>query len=406
MKTTYKEGFTIPAGLLIVGLLLQLTIGRVNLSSLAFPINLITLFIFLAGLIIIHLCSKKVYFFRQLSTLQFVIPSIASVVILVIFMGLTPQYQSDVELSGLIGRLGLMQMLSAWYFVLIFLWFLIILGMVIIRRISNFGIKKDIPFILNHLGLLIALLCGVLGSADLQKLKLIASNEKPEWRAFDNQNNIVELPLAIELNHFTIDEYPPKLMLVNHKTGKVIPEQKPVNMLIDDNFTSGELSDWQITILNRLENAALIITKDTVKYVEYHSFGSTCAALVKAINQKTQQHQEGWVSCGNFMFPPKSLQLDENTSLIMPDREPRRYASDVTVYTQSEKIINATIEVNKPLKVEGWKIYQSSFDENKGKWSEISIFELVRDPWLPVVYTGIFMMIAGAVLMFILPQKK
>ena len=42
-------------------------------------------------------------------------------------------------------------------------------------------------------------------------------------------------------------------------------------------------------------------------------------------------------------------------------------------------------------------MYQLSYDEKFGKWSKLSVIELVRDPWLPVVYTGIFMMIIGAV---------
>jgi hypothetical protein len=37
-----------------------------------------------------------------------------------------------------------------------------------------------------------------------------------------------------------------------------------------------------------------------------------------------------------------------------------------------------------------------------GAQSQISILELVSDPWLPFVYTGIYMMLAGAMCMFIL----
>jgi hypothetical protein len=41
-------------------------------------------------------------------------------------------------------------------------------------------------------------------------------------------------------------------------------------------------------------------------------------------------------------------------------------------------------------------IYQYGYDESMGKYSRQSVFELVRDPWLPLVYTGIFMLLAGA----------
>lgn len=41
----------------------------------------------------------------------------------------------------------------------------------------------------------------------------------------------------------------------------------------------------------------------------------------------------------------------------MPEREPRRFASDVMVYTKDKQTKEACIEVNKPLSIAGWKIY-------------------------------------------------
>lgn len=64
------------------------------------------------------------------------------------------------------------------------------------------------------------------------------------------------------------------------------------------------------------------------------------------------------------------------------------------------------IEVNKPFKVNGWKIYQLSYNEQMGKWSNVSVFELVRDPWLSVVYVGIYLLIIGAIGMFLTASKK
>ena len=97
------------------------------------------------------------------------------------------------------------------------------------------------------------------------------------------------------------------------------------------------------------------------------------------------------------MFPYQALRLDSGVSLVMPQREPRRFASDVTVYTQAGDVLRDTVEVNHPLKIAGWDIYQLSYDEAKGRWSNISVFELVRDPWLPYVYVGIVIMMLGAI---------
>lgn len=107
------------------------------------------------------------------------------------------------------------------------------------------------------------------------------------------------------------------------------------------------------------------------------------------------------MSGGSYLFPYRALPINDQVSLVMPDREPKRFASDVTIYTKDGQNINSIIEVNKPQKVNGWKIYQISYDEQKGKWSNISKFELIKDPWIIWVYAGIILMISGALTLFI-----
>jgi len=102
----------------------------------------------------------------------------------------------------------------------------------------------------------------------------------------------------------------------------------------------------------------------------------------------------------------ETLKLGDGKSLVMASREPKRFASKVNIYTQDGKNILTEIEVNKPFKVNGWKIYQLSYNEQMGKWSNVSVFELVRDPWLNVVYVGIYLLIIGAIGMFLTASKK
>lgn len=401
----YKEGFTICGGLFLVGTLLQITLGKVNLDLLAYPVNLILGLVYVILLILAFTLSRKVYLFRWMGSYQAAVTSMIAVVVLTVIMGLTLQVNAKIHIHGIAGWFGFSQMLSAWSFTLLLTWFISLLGIVTLRRIRHFK-GKDIPFLFNHLGLFLALTGAILGSADMQRLKMQTSIGKAEWRAYDEEQQLVELPLAVELQDFTIDEYPPKLMLIDNETGKVIPEGKAENILVEDSVSSGTLQDWQISIERRLPLAARVATEDTVKYVEFHSVGATYALYAKARNSRTGETREGWVSCGSFLFPYKAIRLNEEMSLVMPDREPRRFASRVVVYTPSGRRDSTTIEVNKPFQIEGWKIYQLSYDESKGKWSETSIFEIVRDPWLPVVYAGIWMMIAGAVCMFTIAGKR
>ena len=94
-----------------------------------------------------------------------------------------------------------------------------------------------------------------------------------------------------------------------------------------------------------------------------------------------------------------TLPLDSTTSMVMTVPEPRKFVSDVNIYTQSEKNKSAIIEVNKPLSVDNWTIYQYGYDNNAGRLSSYSSFELVYDPWLIPVYIGIIMIMLGSLIM-------
>lgn len=69
---------------------------------------------------------------------------------------------------------------------------------------------------------------------------------------------------------------------------------------------------------------------------------------------------------------------------------------------ENKKITYKTITIG----VEGWKIYQYGYDTSMGAQSNTSILELVSDPWLPYVYAGIYMMLAGGVLMFVMGGRR
>ena len=286
-----KEGFLIGAGLIIAGLMLELSTGRVDWDAFRWPVNGVVLVGFLALITIIFLLRKRVYGFQFIGTYKAAIPALVYAVVLTIIMGLTRQ-----EVNGT----WLNNMLSFWPFVLIYVYIAVILGLVVIRQVSSFrfqvsGFRFQVST-LSHLGLFLAMTTATLGNADMQRLKMITVKGAPEWRALTSQQQIVEMPIAIELKEFIMETY--------------------------------------------------------------------------------------------------------------DDGSPRRFASDIQILTKTGKNIQATVEVNKPVEVDGWKIYQYGYDTQMGAMSQYSILELVSDPWLPLVYTGIYMMLAGAVCMFILGGRS
>ena len=274
-----KEGFLIGGGLIIAGLMLQLSVGPVNWDVFRWPVNGIVYAGFLALIAITFLLRKKVYGFLFIGTYKAAIPALVYTVVLTIMMGLTRQ-----EVNGT----WLNNMLSFWPFVLIYVYIAVILGQIILRRMLHFkSWKRDIPFLLNHLGLFLAMTTATLGNADMQRLKMITVKGGSEWRALTSQQQVVTMPFAIELKEFIMETY--------------------------------------------------------------------------------------------------------------DDGSPKRFASEIHILTKAGKDIQTTVEVNKPVEVDGWKIYQYGYDTQMGAKSQYSILELVSDPWLPLVYTGFYMMLGGAV---------
>ena len=287
-----KEGFLIGGGLVFAGLMLELSVGPVVWKAFAWPVNGIVLAGFLVMTVLMFLLRKKVYAFQFVGTYQAAIPAMAYAVVLTVIMGLTRQE---------VGGTWLNDMLSFWPFVLIYVYIALILGVIILRRLERMfnghcSMVNDIVFLLNHVGLFVALTTATLGNADMQRVKMIATIGEPEWRALTQESTVKEMPIAIELKKFIMDTY-------------------------------------------------------------------------------------------------------DNGS-------PKRFASEIQILTKTGKNIETTVDVNKPYEVDGWKIYQFGYDTQMGTQSQISILELVSDPWLPFVYAGIYMMLAGAVCMFIFGGKK
>lgn len=84
--------------------------------------------------------------------------------------------------------------------------------------------------------------------------------------------------------------------------------------------------------------------------------------------------------------------------------EPSYFASDIAIVTpEGER--TATIEVNRPYSGGSWTVYQYGYDHKAGKDSAYSILQLVRDPWLTVVYAGIVMLALGALSLFVKRKK-
>ena len=148
------------------------------------------------------------------------------------------------------------------------------------------------------------------------------------------------------------------------------------------------------------------IRNSGMTYQEIHMPGSCPAAKVSIKDIKTGKELSGWVCCGNYAQLYMPLSITDKFSLVMTRPEAKRYASDIEVVTESGDKVAAILEVNKPLKVGNWTIYQYGYDNDAGKASMYSSFELVYDPWLNAVYFGIALCAIGSLCLFWIGYNK
>lgn len=387
----YSESLLIAFGIILIGFALEIAVDSSKFGSIIFPQNLFLGVLFIVLTLAIYFLIRKKKSLKFLVGIPVSIGAIAALSFLVILMGLTPQM--PIIENNFVRMLGLNRLTTSLPFLFINFYLLFVLGLVIIRKITIFRLK-DWGFMCSHLGLWITIFAAGLGSGDLQRLKMDLHENQIEARAYDDTGKLYELPLAIKLNDFKIDEFNPKLAVVDNSTGLLYEASKPSMIMIEDSL-SCQLHDWEIHIDEFFTTSG----RAGDRYYSLSDLGAAPAAKIRLIAQ-TKDTLSGWISCGSFNRPHESLKIDDRFSLLMTVPEAKRFSSDVTIFTPSGKKYEQSLEVNKSFSVNGWKIYQLSYDEKMGIYSTKSIVELVKDPWQIYVYIGVFMMLLGSAYLF------
>lgn len=389
----YRESIVLISGIVVTGFMLQLTVGEFDSRVMLYPTNIIVGGAMIAFIALLAFAGKST-FYKWFSGVCNAATLIGTFMVLGVIMGLTPQtFLGSEPHGGLISKLGLDNIISSWPFVIIYMLTLLSLGMLIARRIASFR-WHDCAFYLNHIGLWILLFALGFGAADLKRYVMHVQEGETEWRVYNKAGDILDLPIAIQLNDFDMEEYPPKLAVIDRRSGAVLPESHPDFFQLDGNMTEGRIADWHFHLDEYIHDA---VRSNDSTYREARMPGATPAAKVTIKNMRSSKTQSGWVCGGNMAQLYMVLTLDSAHAVVMTKPEPKRFISDINVYTENGHTTHALLEVNKPLKIGNWMLYQYDYDKEAGRMSAYSSFELVYDPWIIPVYIGIIMLMAGAV---------
>ena len=379
--------------IIAIGFILQLLFGEFDIRLIHAPLNIILGAIMVLSLIALSFFRKN-RFYRWLSGVSLSVTLIITIGVLAIFMGLIPQVQTiNSHEPDFYSRIGFRSITTSWYFILIYSSLLFSLGATIIKRFYSFKIK-DYAFYLNHIGLWVLLFAAGFGAADRERYTMYAYEGKEESKAYNSAGKLVNLPITVALNDFDMEEYPPKLVIIDNKSLIMQPENKPSFYQIDYKNNTGKLSDWNIEIQEYVHRAT---DAENGGFKETEMLIANPAAKIKVTNRHTGETREGWASYGNKMQSFTALRLNDDYSIVMTGSEPKRFVSDLNVYVSGKEDKHVALEVNKPFRTKNWMIYQYGYDNKAGRLSAYSILEIVYDPWLYEVYIGIGLLAAGSV---------
>ena len=244
------EGFAIGGGMIALGLVLQFVCGPIDWDFFAWPVNLAAMAAILVMIALMFAFRKKVHLFEWMMHYGAAVPSLVYALWLTLIMGLTVQTDRG-------GVPWLSQMLSFWPFAIIWSWVAIVSGLAALNHAARLKIK-EIPFVLNHLGIFLALTAATLGSADVRSLEMSVKKGVPQRLALDDEDGSVqEMDFAIDLKSFTIEEYPPKLIAVSRTTGKRLPYDDKLQRSMEKKRYWEDLdSGWRIHVIKVIDEAA------------------------------------------------------------------------------------------------------------------------------------------------------
>ena len=377
--------------LFVAGAALQFLTGAIDPSFLAYPWGLIAAANYLYLLVIVSFSRDKWRWAEYLHSRPAYISSIVAVLLLTLVFGLVRQ---DGATGGLLGMLGFTQMKSAWVFNLFLFDLMTILGLRAVAEIRRFD-KRRLPATVIHLSFFVILAAALFGSGDKMRVTVNAVQGEPASRGVTKDGKVVMLPFTLRLKEFTMEEYPPHIHIYS---GDNLTKEY---VTIESEGQGGRIGAWQIECTSYLEMAGRMPGDSS--YVHINHVGATTAVYLKATDGA--RSAEGWVSCGSHIFPASTLALPDSAMLVMPQREAKKYLSQV-VMSDADGEREYDIAVNSPATAGAWKIYQSAYDRTRGKWSTVSVLECVKDGWYAVVHAAMWLAMAVGVTMFFIGNRQ
>ncbi len=280
-------------------------------------------------------------------------------------------------------KLGMTSPWSSWPFLMVSMVVAVNLSAGIAKRAWPLT-RQNVLFLMSHFGLLVCMAGGALSSLFIEKCRIAIFPEVSLNKAQTEEGGEVVLPFSLKLKEFHMESFPPNLAVAVS-----VDDIKAGSHYVEKGMKE-TVRGWDLEVLEHIPQA--VYDGRDFKALPW----KTAAPAGKVrVSKEGKVLAEGWVTNGSVDVPAVLLPISEKEVVVMTQPKPKRFRSDV-ILTVNGKDRELGVEVNLPASVDGWQIYQVSYDENMGAASEYSVLELVRDRGVPVVYLGMTLVVLAA----------
>jgi cytochrome c biogenesis protein ResB len=317
-------------------------------------------------------------------------------------------------LMSLLDVAGLTHVYSAWWFIGLLLLLSASLAICSFRRylaaMRQTGRPRGRAFgsLITHISMLLVLGGGVVRTIWGERGQ-IAFYEGETVQTFVVNGQRTDLPFSIHLVDFEIEFYDAKEneSLLIHWADREQHWSTPV--LINETSTfvpKGEDSNpentFAVQILRRVPD--FVIDSSTGAIASRSDQLRNPAVQVEVIHQNSTNTQ--WVFALRPGFdmhgpnPSAKLEFQYHVQAAVLERQMvKDYRSTLQIIENDTVVKAKTIEVNAPLSYKGYTFYQSGYNAKDPTWTSLQV---VKDPGVPLVYTGFLLMILGLITVFYL----
>jgi cytochrome c biogenesis protein ResB len=323
----------------------------------------------------------------------------------------------------LLNKLGVTHVFASWWFIGL----LCVLSASVtvcstrrfatVRRTIGFARGRAFGSMLTHISFLLILTGAVIRGAWAQK-GYLEFREGQTVTQFIDERGLRPLPFAIHLARFEIETYDQKPGDTREadaaQAGSALlvawPERNlkaalPIKPGVEQKF-----EEFKITILKYIPD---FVIDTTTKEVTSRSNEPRNPAILVAVASPTySNHRWLFAKFPDFVMHtpdsqatgPSPLQMvyrdaGATQRKMMPNGPIKSFKSTLEIIDGNAVVKSKTIEVNDPVSYKGYTLYQSGYNPNDLSYTSLQV---VKDPGVPVVYTGFSLMIVGLFIVFYL----